>query len=153
MRDDFDYILIDCPAGIEQGFQTAVVGADWALVITMPEVAAVRDADKIIGKLLADEKKVKLVVNRIRPEIVARGDMLTMEDIDDTLGVERIGHIPDDATVIDAANIGVPVVENENSQAGKAYRNLVGCIMGESIPFMEFSGPSFFDRLKALFGR
>ncbi len=153
MRDDFDYILIDCPAGIEQGFQTAVVGADWAIVVTMPEVAAVRDADKIIGKLLADEKKVKLVVNRIRPEIVARGDMLTMEDIDDTLGVERIGHIPDDATVIDAANIGVPVVENENSQAGKAYRNLVGRIMGETIPFMEFSGPSFFDRLKALFGR
>ena len=87
MKNEFDYILIDCPAGIEQGYETAVIGADWAIVVTMPEISAVRDADKIIGKLQASNKKIKLVVNRIRPQMVKDGTMLDMTAIDDILSL------------------------------------------------------------------
>ena len=152
MRSDFDYILIDCPAGIEQGFQTAVIGADWAIVVTMPEISAVRDADKIIGKLQADQKsKIKLVVNRIRPQMVKEGSMLDMTAIDDILSIECIGQVPDDEKVVDSANRGTPVVEWEDSQAGQAYRNIVKRICGEQVPFMEFKTDGFFDKLKNLF--
>ncbi|MBQ4422541.1 MAG: septum site-determining protein MinD, partial [Schwartzia sp.] len=103
MKNEFDYILIDCPAGIEQGYETAVIGADWAIVVTMPEISAVRDADKIIGKLQASNKKIKLVVNRIRPQMVKDGTMLDMTSIDDILSVECIGQVPDDEKVVDSA--------------------------------------------------
>ncbi len=152
MRASFDYILIDCPAGIEQGFQTAVIGADWAIVVTMPEISAVRDADKIIGKLQADQKsKIKLVVNRIRPQMVKEGTMLDMTAIDDILSIECIGQVPDDEKVVDSANRGTPVVEWEDSQAGQAYRNIVRRVCGEQVPFMEFKTDGFFDKLKNLF--
>ena len=153
MRKDFDYILIDCPAGIEQGFQTAVVAADWAIVVTMPEISAVRDADKIIGKLQADNKKIKLVVNRIRPQMVKDGMMLDMTSFDDILSIECIGQVPDDEKVVDSANRGEPVIEWENSMAGQAYRNVVSRICGEAVPFMEFPTEGFFARLKHVFGR
>lgn len=153
MREDFDYILIDCPAGIEQGFQTAVVAADWAIVVTMPEISAVRDADKIIGKLQAGNKKIKLVVNRIRPQMVKDGMMLDMTSIDDILSIECIGQVPDDEKVVDSANRGEPVIEWENSLAGQAYRNVVSRICGETVPFMEFPTEGFFARLKHVFGR
>ena len=153
MRKDYDYILIDCPAGIEQGFQTAVVAADWAIVVTMPEISAVRDADKIIGKLQADNKKIKLVVNRIRPQMVKDGMMLDMTSIDDILSIECIGQVPDDEKVVDSANRGEPVIEWENSMAGQAYRNVVSRICGEAVPFMEFPTEGFFARLKHVFGR
>ena len=152
MRNDFDYILIDCPAGIEQGFQTAIIGADWAIVVTMPEISAVRDADKIIGKLQAENKSIKLVVNRIRPQMVKEGTMLDMTSIDDILSIECIGQVPDDEKVVDSANRGVPVVEWDNCLAGQAYRNIVGRICGETIPFMEFPTEGFFARLKHVFG-
>lgn len=152
MRPAFDYILIDCPAGIEQGFQTAVIGADWAIVVTMPEISAVRDADKIIGKLQADQKsKIKLVVNRIRPQMVKEGTMLDMTSIDDILSIECIGQVPDDEKVVDSANRGTPVVEWDDSQAGEAYRNIVRRVCGEQVPFMEFKTEGFFDKLKNLF--
>lgn len=152
MRPSFDYILIDCPAGIEQGFQTAVIGADWAIVVTMPEISAVRDADKIIGKLQADQKnKIKLVVNRIRPQMVKEGTMLDMMSIDDILSIECIGQVPDDEKVVDSANRGTPVVEWDDSQAGQAYRNIVKRIGGEQVPFMEFKTEGFFGKLKNLF--
>ena len=153
MRKDFDYILIDCPAGIEQGFQTAVVAADWAIVVTMPEISAVRDADKIIGKLQADNKKIKLVLNRIRPQMFKDGMMLDMTSIDDILSIECIGQVPDDEKVVDSANRGEPVIEWENSMAGQAYRNVVSRICGEAVPFMEFPTEGFFARLKHVFGR
>ncbi len=153
MRQDFDYILIDCPAGIEQGFQTAVVAADWAIVVTMPEISAVRDADKIIGKLQSDNKKIKLVVNRIRPQMVKEGMMLDMASIDDILSIDCIGQVPDDEKVVDSANRGEPVVEWENSLAGQAYRNVVSRICGEEVPFMEFPTEGFFARLKHVFSR
>ena len=152
MRNDFDYILIDCPAGIEQGFQTAIIGADWAIVVTMPEISAVRDADKIIGRLQAEHKEIKLIVNRIRPQMVKDGTMLDMTSIDDILSIECIGQVPDDEKVVDSANRGVPVVEWDNSQAGQAYRNIVGRMCGEKIPFMEFPTEGFFTRLRHVFG-
>jgi septum site-determining protein MinD len=153
MRDEFDYILVDCPAGIEQGFQTAIAGADWAIVVTMPEIAAVRDADKIIGRLQADGKDIKLVVNRIRPQMVKEGTMLDMTSIDDILSIKCIGQVPDDEKVVDSANRGEPVVEWNDSKAGQAYRNIVARICGEDVPFLQFQAEGFFDRLKHVFGR
>lgn len=152
MRNEFDYILIDCPAGIEQGYETAVIGADWAIVVTMPEISAVRDADKIIGKLQASNKKIKLVVNRIRPQMVKDGTMLDMTSIDDILSVDCIGQVPDDEKVVDSANRGVPVVEWKDSMAGDAYRDIVGRVCGEEIPFKPFETETFWQRLKHVFG-
>ena len=153
MKSEFDYILIDCPAGIEQGYETAVIGADWAIVVTMPEISAVRDADKIIGRLQASNKKIKLVVNRIRPQMVKDGTMLDMTSIDDILSVECIGQVPDDEIVVDSANRGVPVVEWKDSAAGDAYRDIVGRVCGEEIPFKPFETEGFWTRLKHVFGR
>ena len=152
MKNEFDYILIDCPAGIEQGYETAVIGADWAIVVTMPEISAVRDADKIIGKLQASNKKIKLVVNRIRPQMVKDGTMLDMTSIDDILSVECIGQVPDDEKVVDSANRGVPVVEWKDSAAGDAYRDIVGRACGEEIPFKPLETENFWQRLKHVFG-
>ena len=152
MKNEFDYILIDCPAGIEQGYETAVIGADWAIVVTMPEISAVRDADKIIGKLQASNKKIKLVVNRIRPQMVKDGTMLDMTSIDDILSLECIGQVPDDDKVVDSANRGMPVVEWKDSAAGAAYRDIVGRICGEEIPFKPLETENFWQRLKHVFG-
>lgn len=152
MRGSYDYILIDCPAGIEQGFQTAVIGADWAIVVTMPEISAVRDADKIIGKLQADQKsKIKLIVNRIRPHMVKDGSMLDMTSIDDILSIECIGQVPDDEKVVNCANLGTPVIEWNDSEAGLAYRNIVKRIMGESVPFMQFKEKTLWEKIKDVF--
>jgi len=153
MRAEFDYILIDCPAGIEQGFKTAIAAADCAIVVTMPEISAVRDADKIIGELgRADKENIKLIVNRIRPQMVRQGDMLDMDDIDEILSIECIGQVPDDELVVTSTNRGEPVISNKDSLAGKAYSNIVGRICGENIPFLEFSEEGFFVKLKRVFG-
>lgn len=153
MKSEFDYILIDCPAGIEQGYETAVIGADWAIVVTNPEISAVRDADKIIGRLQAANKEIKLIVNRIRPQMVKDGTMLDMTAIDDILSLECIGQVPDDDKVVDSANRGVPVVESKDSAAGDAYRDIVGRVCGEDIPFKELTPESFWQRLKHVFKR
>ena len=153
LRKEYDYIIIDCPAGIEQGFQTAIAAADTALVVTMPEISAVRDADKIIGELgRADKDNIKLIVNRIRPQMVEKGDMLDMNDINDILSISCIGQVPDDEMVVTATNKGEPVIVSGSSLAGKAYTNIVGRICGEEIPFMEFPKEGFFARLKRAFG-
>ena len=153
MREEFDYILIDCPAGIEQGFQTAIAGADTAIVVTMPEISAVRDADKIIGELgRADKENIKLIVNRIRPQMVEQGDMLDMDDINDILSITCIGQVPDDEKVVTSTNRGEPVVGNEDSLAGRAYMNVVRRILGEDVPFMDLRKDSFFRRIKRAFG-
>ena len=152
MRKEYDYILIDCPAGIEQGFKTAIAGADCAIVVTMPEISAVRDADKIIGELgRAEKSNIKLIVNRIRPQMVRKGEMLDMDDINDILSIECIGQVPDDEMVVTSINRGEPVVSSDSSQAGQAYRNVVGRICGEDIPFMDFPEEGFFTRLKRVF--
>ena len=154
LRREFDYIIIDCPAGIEQGFKTAIAAADVALVVTMPEISAVRDADKIIGELgRADKENIKLIVNRIRPQMVESGDMLNMDDINDILSLECIGQVPDDLTVVTSTNKGEPCITMDESQAGQAYRNIVGRILGEDIPFMEFPKEGFWAKLKRVFGK
>ncbi|MBQ9442046.1 MAG: septum site-determining protein MinD [Selenomonadaceae bacterium] len=153
MKKDFDFIIIDCPAGIEQGFQTAIAAADCAVVVTTPEITAVRDADKIIGELgRADKENVKLVVNRIRQQMVEKGDMMDMEDINEILSVECIGQVPDDEMVVMATNRGEPVITMKDSLAGQAYKNVVGRLCGESIPFLKPPKEGFFAKLKRLFG-
>lgn len=153
LTKEFDYILIDCPAGIEQGFQTAIAAADRAIVVTIPEISAVRDADKIIGELgRAEKENIKLIVNRIRPQMVKKGDMLAMDDIDEILSIDCIGQIPDDEMVVTSTNRGEPVITNPISQAGRAYKNIVGRICGENIPFMEIVEDGFLGKLKKMFG-
>ena len=152
LAKDFDYILIDCPAGIEQGFKTAIAAADQAIVVTIPEISAVRDADKIIGELGRAEKgDIKLIVNRIRPQMVKKGDMLAMEDIDEILSLDCIGQIPDDELVVTSTNRGEPVITNPVSVAGQAYKDIVGRLCGENIPFSPIVEEGFFAKLKKVF--
>ena len=111
LREEFDYVLLDCPAGIEQGFKNAIAGADRAIVVTTPEVSAIRDADRIVGLLEAGEiTKIDLVVNRIRMDMVRRGDMMSIEDVTDILGIPIIGAIPDDEEIVISTNQGEPLV-------------------------------------------
>ena len=153
MKKDFEFIIIDCPAGIEQGFKTAIAAADQALVVTMPEISAVRDADKIIGELgRADKENIKLIVNRMRYAMSEKGDMLSIEDINEILSIECIGIVPDDEFVITSTNKGDPAINSEKSIAGQAYRNIVGRLCGESIPFLKPPKEGFFSRLKRIFG-
>ena len=153
MKSDFEYIIIDCPAGIEQGFKTAIAAADEAIVVTMPEISAVRDADKIIGELgRADKENIKLIVNRMRYQMSEKGDMLAIDDINEILSIECIGIVPDDEFVITSTNKGEPAVTMKDSVAGQAYKNIVGRICGESIPFLKPPKEGFFTRLKRLFG-
>lgn len=140
LKEDFDFIVIDCPAGIEQGFKNAIAGADRALVVTTPEVSAVRDADRIIGLLEANDiKNPMLILNRIRPDMVDRGDMMSLEDVTEILAIDVIGIIPDDETIVISTNRGEPAVLDQNSLAGQAFRNITKRIIGEDIPLMELS--------------
>lgn len=137
LKQEYDYIILDCPAGIEQGFKNAIAGADRALVVTTPEVSAVRDADRIIGLLEANEiKKTHLIVNRLRPEMVKRGDMMSADDVIDILAIELIGQVPDDESIVVATNNGEPLV-GDNSLAGQAYMNICRRITGEQVPFLD----------------
>ena len=153
MDKDFDYILLDSPAGIEEGFKTAIKPAQRAIIVTTPEITAVRDADKVIGELGREGiDDIKLIVTRLRPKMIEEGDMFDMRDINDLLAIECIGQIPEDEAVIKATNRGEPVITMENSMAGQAYKNVVGRLFGEQIPFYKPPKESFFTRLKKLFG-
>lgn len=139
-KEEYDYIIIDCPAGIEQGFENAVAGADRAIVVAVPEVSSVRDADRIIGLLEKNEiENVKLVVNRIRPKMVESGNMLSLEDMLDILAIDLIGAVPDDECIIIAANNGTPCVTDPKSKAGQAYRNVALRVTGEEVPLLDLS--------------
>ncbi len=154
MKTDFDYILIDSPAGIEQGFKNAIAPADKVLVITNPEVSAVRDADRIIGLIEAEEKgPANLVINRINATMVNRGDMLTQDDVNELLAIDLIGLIPEDENVLISTNKGSPIAFEEKAKAGKAFRNLAARVEGEAIPFDEIEEKeSFIARFKKIFG-
>jgi septum site-determining protein MinD len=154
LKDEYDYILVDCPAGIEQGFKNAIAGATKAIVVTTPEVSAVRDADRIIGLLEANElKNPKLLINRVRPDMVRRGDMMTIDDIIDILAIELIGVVPDDEKVIISTNRGEPAVTDSKSLAGQAYRNVTRRVMGENLPTMDLEiDDGLMFKLKKLFG-
>ena len=153
LRNDFDYILLDCPAGIEQGFKNAIAGADRALVVTTPEVSAVRDADRIIGLLQANEiNQIDLIVNRLRMDMVKRGDMLTVEDVVGILAINLIGAVPDDEQIIVSTNQGEPLV-GSNALAGQAYANISKRILGENVPFLDLEAKQgVLSKLKGLFG-
>ena len=139
LRDDFDYILIDCPAGIERGFYNAIAGADRAIIVTTPEVSAIRDADRIIGLLEhAQIGSVDLIVNRIRADMVRRGDMMSLTDVQDILAVNMIGAIPDDENIVISTNQGEPLV-GMGSAAGQAYLNVCRRLLGQNVP-MESPG-------------
>lgn len=121
LKEEFDYILIDCPAGIEHGFRNAIAGADEAIVVTTPQIAAVRDADRIIGLLEANDlNSPKLIVNRIEPDMVRKGDMMTIDDIVGILAIDLIGVVPDDQSIVVSTNKGEPAVTDKRSMAGKA---------------------------------
>ena len=154
LKKDFDYILIDCPAGIEEGFKTAIAGADSAIIVTNPDMGALRDADKIIGELdRAGKNDVKFMVTRIRPHMVENSDMLSLEDIHEALSIDFIGQVPEDEKVLIADNLGKAVALMDDSPAGQAYRNIAGRILGDKIPFMTVAPKKgFFERLKRMFG-
>ena len=139
LRKEFDYILLDCPAGIEGGFKNAAIGADEALIVVTPEVPSVRDADRIIGMLESMGKSpIRLIVNRFRPEMVRGGDMLDVADIIDILAINLIGIVPEDDNVIKAANRGEPMTFASKSPAAKAYMDIAGRILGNDIPLPVF---------------
>lgn len=152
LEADFDYILIDCPAGIEQGFKNAIAGAKSAIVVTVPEVSAVRDADRIIGLLSANGiEDCQLLVNRLRPDLVKRGDMLALDDTLDILGIELIGVVPEDEKVIKSSNLGEPVITDEKALSGKAYKNITRRILGDRIPLLDIEDDG--GLFKKLFGK
>ena len=155
LREQFDYVLLDCPAGIEQGFKNAIAGADRAIVVTTAEISAIRDADRIIGLLESSEiKNPELVINRIRPNMVKKGEMMDVDDIVDLLSIDLIGVVPDDEYIITQTNKGEPVIQNKKAPSGKAYLEIAKRVLGEKI---EVTIPGrekgFFARLKRLFGK
>lgn len=154
LKKEFDYILIDCPAGIEQGFKNAISGADWAVIVTTPEVSAVRDADRIIGLLEAAEiRNPKLVINRIKLNLVAQKDMMDINDMIDILAIGLLGVVPDDEKIVISTNRGEPAILDEISLSSKAYKNIVKRVLGEEVPFMPMEAEiTFFGKLKKLIG-
>lgn len=139
LKEHFDYVLLDCPAGIEQGFRNAIAAADRAIVVTTPEVSAIRDADRIIGLLQSCEHEIKpieLIVNRLRMDMIERGDMMSVDDVIEILGADLIGYIPDDEMVVVATNNGETLIEKE-SVAGEAFRNISNRVAGNEVPFLD----------------
>ncbi len=152
LRLEHDWILIDSPAGIERGFRNAIAPADITVVITNPEISAVRDADRIIGLIEAEEKgPAQLIINRIKPGMVKRQEMLSAEDVIELLAVEIVGLIPEDEEVITSTNRGIPVALNGNSKAGQAYRNIAQRLNGANVPFMDMEDEGIFGRLTRFF--
>jgi septum site-determining protein MinD len=148
LREEFDFVLVDSPAGIEQGFKNAVAPADKVLIITTPEVSAVRDADRVIGLIDAEEKgPASLIINRVRPEMVRRGDMMTTADVVDLLAINLIGVVPEDEQILISTNRGIPIVLNDRSQAGQAFRNIAERLLGKDVPLIEIKeSPGLLDR-------
>lgn len=155
LKKKFDFVIIDCPAGIEQGFQIAIAGADRAIVVTTAENAAVRDADRVIG--LLEHAKIeapKLVINRIRPHMIRDGNMLDIDEIVSILSIDLLGVVPDDEKVISASNHGEPTVLNPSGKASLAYRNIARRILGDSVPLMNLQDDiSFLEKIKKIFGK
>jgi septum site-determining protein MinD len=153
LRPEFDFIMIDSPAGIERGFRNAIAPADEVLIVTNPEVSAVRDADRIIGLLEANNKGPgKLILNRVKADMVKRGEMMSADDVTDILAIKLIGIVPEDEGVIPASNSGNPITLNENSRAGLAFRNIARRLNGEDVPFTQLAETGgLFQRLARLF--
>lgn len=155
LRNEVDWVLIDSPAGIERGFKNAIAPADRVLVLTNPEISAVRDADRVIGILEAAEKgSPSLILNRVNPEMVRREEMLSADDVLDLLAVDLIGVVPEDKAVLIAANQGAPIALDKESKAGQAFRNIAARLMGEDIPFIDLEDQGgLWKRISKLTGR
>lgn len=157
LREDYDFILIDSPAGIEWGFRNAVAPADEVIVITNPEVSAVRDADRIIGLIEAEERRIpaSLVINRVKPDMVRKGDMLSVDDVLEILSVRLLGVIPEDEHILISSNRGAPLaLDHDKSAAGDAFRNIARRLTGEKVPLLELNQRSggVLRRLARMFG-
>ena len=155
LKEEFDYILIDCPAGIEQGFKNAIAGATRAIVVTTAEISSIRDADRIIGLLEASEiKNPELVVNRLRPNMVKKGEMMDVDDIVDLLSIDLIGVVPDDEFIITQTNKGEPVVSNKKAPSGKSYLEIARRILGENVEVtIPGRDKGFFNKVKSIFSK
>ena len=155
LKEEFDYILIDCPAGIEQGFKNAIAGATRAIVVTTAEISSIRDADRIIGLLEASEiKNPELVVNRLRPNMVKKGEMIDVDDIVDLLSIDLIGVVPDDEFIITQTNKGEPVVSNKKAPSGKSYLEIARRILGENVEVtIPGRDKGFFNKVKSIFSK
>ena len=154
LRSDLDWILVDSPAGIERGFKNAIAPADDVIVITNPEVSAVRDADRIIGIVEAEEKgSPLLLINRLDREMVKQKNMLSADDVVDLLAIRLIGIVPEDKNVIISTNTGIPIALDGKSLAGQAYRNIAQRLLGKDVPLLDLDkGSGFFNRLSSVFG-
>lgn len=155
LKLSFDYVIIDCPAGIEQGFENAIAGADQAIIVTTPEISSIRDADRITGLLKNKGFMMpKLVINRIRPHMAKKYEQIGVDEIVQILGCELLGIVPDDDVVIRSTNDGVPTVMDANSQASLAYRNVARRILGETVPLMVLGekNSGFIGKVKKIFG-
>ena len=157
LKAENDFVLVDCPAGIEQGFQHAVAGASEAIVVTTPEMSALRDADRIIGLLGSKDEKIKstkLLLNRVRPNLIKTNEMMSIDDVVEILAIPLIGVIPEDTGIITSTNKGEPIVNDEEALAGKAYRNVAQRILGEEVPFLDLDEPKgFVAKIKNAFAK
>lgn len=153
---EFDFVVLDCPAGIEDGFKNAIAGAQKAIIVCNPEVSSVRDADRVIGLWEAQpEQKASpmLIVNRVRPKMVARGDMLEIDDMLEMLAVDLLGIVPEDEHIIVSTNRGEPAVYQKTSRAGQAYQNIARRLMGEQVPIMQLEADEgLWAKLKKIVG-
>jgi len=145
-----DYVIIDCPAGIEHGFRNAVAGAREAIVVTTPEVSAIRDADRVVGKLRERELPLQVIVNRIRPEMVKTGEMMSVDDVGEILGADILGAIPDDEEVIDTTNRGEPLVLDETQRLAAIYGKIARRLEGETVPLTDLEPAGFFSKVFAM---
>jgi septum site-determining protein MinD len=153
LKEEMDYVVVDSPAGIEQGFKNAIAGADRAIIVTTPEISAVRDADRIIGLLEAEGlRDPEVIINRIRADMVERGDMMGIDDMIEILAIDLIGIVPEDEGIVVSTNKGEPIALNDKAKAGQAYRNIARRIMGEDLPMMPLEKDSFITRFKKLVG-
>jgi len=160
LKKEFDYVLVDSPAGIESGFEHSIFLADRAIIVTTPEISAVRDADRVIGIIDAKSQKAingeevekHIIINRLKPDLVEKGDMLSVEDMLHILSLPLIGVVPDTEEIISSTNLGEPIVHNEKSLAGEAFRRIAKRIEGEEIPLLDLKvNNGFFYKLKGLF--
>ncbi len=150
LAETHDYVIVDCPAGIEHGFRAAIAGAAEAIVVTTPEVSAIRDADRVVGKLKAANKPLRLILNRVRPEMVRSGDMMSVQDVAEILGAELLGVVPDDEEIIDTTNRGEPVVLDPANRLGAVYDKIARRLDGETVALTNFDSIGFFGKLKTL---
>lgn len=160
LKEQFDIVLLDSPAGIESGFEHSIFLADRALIVSTPDVSSVRDADRVIGIIDAKSEKAKngeevekhVIINRLKPEMVEAGNMLSVEDVLDILALPLIGVIPDDEDIIGSTNTGEPIINKEKSLSAEAYKRIARRILGEEVEFLDLKAKKgFFGALKGIF--